>query len=331
MKTRYLSFILAALFLFSFHAHPDPLGEKLFGSIVQIKSVIPDDAITAELLGTEREGNGVIIGPDGLILTTGYLIIEAESITITLFDGSTQKASFLAYDHDTGFGLMRASFPKELVPLKLGESSKVKTKDRGLVLAFGGMWNMQGVVILDRRGFAGYWEYLLEEAIFTSPPIQGFAGSALINEDGYLLGIGTLLSRLWIQDHGPVPCNIFIPIDELKPILKDLIKYGYSKKTPKPWLGVFVNEVQGHVIVSGTVTDGPADRAGIKTDDIIISVNNVDVNNLGDFYRKVWALGQAGVEVPLRVLQKGHIREIKIRSVDRNLMLPFLKKMLVLR
>ena len=169
-----------------------------------------------------------------------------------------------------------------------------------------------------RKEFAGPWEYLLENAIFTAPPIERFSGAALINRNGHLVGIGYLFSQLKIAGLGVMPTNMFVPIDVLKPILSDLKLSGSSKLPPRPWLGVRTEELYGHLIVERVRSGSPSEKAGIKTGDIIIAVNKQEVKGMADFYRKVWALGKAGVDVPLRILQGVQIRDIVVHSTVPN-------------
>jgi S1-C subfamily serine protease len=201
--------------------------------------------------------------------------------------------------------------------MELGQSSGIEEGDPILVAGHGGSQAVQGVRVVSRQPFAGYWEYLLEDALFTSPPYADFGGAALIGLDGKLLGVGSLYTQVVVPDVGSVPCNMFVPIDLLKPILVDLIKMGRSKEPPKPWLGVYTQEAHGRVFVLRVVSGGPAEKAGIKPGDIVLKVNQKPVKGLSDFYRKVWALGKAGVEVPLSVLQETQIRDILVQSADR--------------
>jgi len=320
MKKKLFLFGLFVFLIFgSFSiAFADHLNDKIYQSIVKIRAIIPSHARTARLLGTRREGNGVIIDSDGLIVTTGYLILEAETIEIEMHNGLSLEAEFVGYDFDTGLGLLRAEIPEDISPLKLGNSSSVRSKDPVLVASFGGQDLAQAAYVVIRDDFAGYWEYLLENAIFTSPPIQQYGGAALIGSDGDLLGIGSLYTRLMVSGIGSVPSNVFIPINRLKPILSALKSGGYLLGSSRPWLGLFANEVQGHVIVISTTIGGPADRAGISINNIILEVNKEPIADLADFYRKVWALGQSGIDVPLKILQGTKIREVTIHSGNRD-------------
>ena len=291
--------------------------EEMLNAVVKIRSVIPKEASTAGSLGTDREGNGVVIDTKGHILTAGYLIVEAETIEVTAAEGKTVGATFVGYDHSTGFGLLRANQPLGVDPLKLGQSSKLKEGDPVLVVGYGGEDSIVGARVVSRKEFTGSWEYILEEAIYTSPPHSNFGGTALIGRDGRLLGIGSLFTQLVIPEFGILPCNVFIPIDLLNPILSDLIAKGHSSKPPRPWLGINSEESHGRVFVTRVTAGGPAEKAGLRPGDLILTVKGTTVNGLPDLYRKVWALGNAGVDVPLGILREIRIQEVTIRSADR--------------
>lgn len=317
MRRTCLLVFLSVLIALAAPAYADQSAEEILKAIVKIRATIPSDAHTARTLGTEREGNGVVIDSKGHILTIGYLIVEAEDIQVFAAEGKPVKATFVGYDHKTGFGLLRTEEPLGVTPIKLGQSSEVKEGDPVIVSGHGGGDSVQAVRVISRKEFAGYWEYLLEDAIFTTPPYANYGGAALVGREGQLLGIGSLFTQIMIQGFGSIPCNIFVPIDHLKPILSDLIAKGRSLEAPRPWLGVNVEEAHERVFVIQVTPKGPAEEAGLKPGDMILTVDGKAVNGLADFYRRVWALGNAGVDVPLSVLQGIRIRDIKVRSIDR--------------
>ncbi len=302
-------------------AYGEPTAEEILKAIVKIKSVIPENALTARTLGTEREGNGVLIDSKGHILTVGYLITEAETLEVTTGEGKAISASFVGYDHDTGFGLLKANQPLKITPMKLGKSSEVKQGDPILMASYGGAESVQAGRVIARKEFVGYWEYLLENAIYTAPAHTGFGGAALIDPDGKLLGIGSLLTQVLIPGFGSISCNISVPIDLLHPILADLIAKGRTSTAPRPWLGLNAEEGHGRVFVLRVTAGGPAEKAGLQSGDMVLSVKGEEVKGLADFYRKVWALGSAGVEVPLGILRGIKIHGIAIKSADRNRLL----------
>lgn len=246
---RSLLVALSIFFTLMGPAYGEQSAEEILKAIVKIKAVIPEGAFTARTLGTEREGNGVVIDSKGHILTIGYLITEAETLEVTTGEGKTISASFVGYNHDTGFGLLRATQPLTIKPMKLGKSSEVRQGDPILMAGYGGTESVQAGRVIARKEFAGYWEYLLEDAIYTAPAHTGFGGAALIDRDGKLLGIGSLLTQVLIPGFGTIPCNISVPIDLLHPILADLIAKGRTSAAPRPWLGVNAEEAHGRVFV----------------------------------------------------------------------------------
>ncbi|MEN8808427.1 MAG: S1C family serine protease [Desulfobacterales bacterium] len=318
MKKIYLNILFIILATFSLTVRAEQEAEKSLDAVVEIRISVPQNARTAKRFGTNRVASGVVIDETGHILTIGFQTIEAETVKIVGKDHKTVDAIVVAYDRNTGLGLLRATSPLKVTPLPFGSSSEVKKGDPVLAVSYGSSNAVLGVAVVARKEFAGPWEYLLQNAIFTAPPIERFSGAALINRDGKLVGIGYLFSQLTIEDLGVMPTNMFVPIDVLKPILSDLKLSGSSKLPPRPWLGVRTQELYGRLIVERVTSGSPSEKAGIKKGDIILAVNNQDVHGMADFYRKVWALGKAGVDVPLRVLQGIQIREIVVHSIDRK-------------
>jgi S1-C subfamily serine protease len=285
--------------------------------VVQITAHVPQDARTASTLGTERQGTGVVIDDSGLILTIGYLILEAIEIQVQGAAPEPMPARLVAYDHETGFGLVRAEQSLDLTPIPLGVSAEVQPMQPLMVVSNVSELNAAGVYVVDRRDFAGYWEYLLEDAIFTAPPQAEFGGAALINQDGRLVGIGSLLVNDAAFRGRPIPGNMFVPIDQLKPIMGDLLSRGRRADPGRPWLGLSLEEQHGRVFVTRVSPEGPAAKAGIASDDMILGIGGVQVHGLMDFYRTLWGRGAAGVEVPLDVLQGMEVRRVAIKSGDR--------------
>ena len=318
MKKIYLIILFIILATFSLTVHAEEEAERSLDAVVEIRISVPQNARTAERFGTNRVASGVVIDTTGHILTIGFQTIEAETVKIVRKDQETVNATVVTYDRITGFGLLRATSPLRVTPMPLGNSSDVKEGDLVLAASYGYEGAVQGVRVIARKEFAGPWEYLLENAIFTTPPIERFSGAALIDRNGHLVGIGYLFSQLKIADLGLMPTNMFVPIDLLKPILSDLKLSGRSKLPSRPWLGVRTEEMFGRLIVERITLGSPAEKAGIKTGDIILAVNKQDVHGMADFYRKVWALGKGGVDVPLRILQGIQIRDIVVYSTARS-------------
>jgi S1-C subfamily serine protease len=314
----YQTYLWVLLVVLSGPAIAAQTPDNILKAIVKIKANIPKDAATAQSLGTEREGNGVIIDKRGHILTIGYLILEAESIEVTKADGDQIKANFVAYDYQTGFGIIRAIEPLLIDPIRLGQSFRLKTGDPVLIAGYGGTEAVLGSRVVSRKEFTGYWEYLLEDAIYTSPPYPNYGGAALIDRDGQLLGIGSILTRIDVDGLGVIPCNMSVPIDLLKPILTDLIETGHSSAPPQPWLGVHADEAHGRVFIIRVTPEGPAAKAGINAGDVVVAVNQKPVKGLAQFFRQIWASGPAGVKVTLSILQETQVREISVQTADRH-------------
>jgi len=291
---------------------------KFFDALVKVQSTVPESARTAKSLGTEREGSGVVIDNKGHILTIGYLILEADSISVVGSDGKLVSAVFVGYDHRSGFGLVRTVVPMKVQPIEMGRSAAVTEGELIMVASHQGASTARGARVISRKEFAGYWEYLLDDAIFTSPPFADYGGAALIDSKGELLGIGSLFTQLSMPGVGMIPCNMFVPIDLLKPILNDLIATGRSAQPPQPWLGLHADENYGRVFVIRVTAGSPAAEVGMKSGDIVLTVGGKAVAGLADFYRKVWASGNAGVDITLSVLQGTKIKDVVIRSADRH-------------
>jgi S1-C subfamily serine protease len=295
-----------------------PDAEKFFQSIFKVKTRAVPNARSSATLGQEREGTAVVIADDGLLLTIGYLIVEADEVSIVDQQGKTIPARVVAYDHATGLGLVRAVTPLAAPPLPLGESAKLVTKDPVLIVNLAGVDDVTLAYVVSTRPFTGNWEYLLEQAIFTSPPTMNWSGAALVNRDFKLVGVGSLIVReASSSGDAALPGNMFVPIDSLKPILPDLIRTGRRAGPARPWLGVAADEVQGRLMVSRVSPDGPGDQAGIKVGDIILGVGGDGVRTQAEFYRKVWSRGAAGIDIPLRVLQGVDVKELDVHSIDR--------------
>jgi serine protease Do len=286
-------------------------------AVVGIKVRAIANARSADNLGAERSGSGVLIAPQGLVLTIGYLILEADDVEITTGEGRRVPAAVVAYDHATGFGLLKPLAPLGVKPITLGSSAKIDVLDHLLVAGGMGDENVSVATVVAKRPFAGYWEYLLDEAIFTSPPRSDFGGAALIDSSGQLVGIGSLFVMDAATPGERLPGNMFVPIDLLKPVLSEMVSTGRQHGGRRPWLGVSSIEQDGRLRVLRVSSDGPAEKAGLGPGDIILSVDGTTVETLPAFYRKLWAAGQPGAEVTLKVLKGAEVREYRIRSMDR--------------
>jgi S1-C subfamily serine protease len=291
-------------------------------AIVALRAGVPDDAFTASILGTERTGNGVVIRDDGLILTIGYLITEAESIWLTANNGTVVEGHPLAYDFASGLGLIQTLGRLGVPPLSRGSAASVAVGDDVIIIGHGGRAHALKASVIAKREFAGYWEYVLDEALFTAPPHPEWSGAALLGEDGRLIGIGSLFVQEEVGEE-TVKGNMFVPVDLLEPILDDMLRQGRSARPPHPWLGMYTAEVENRPVVNALVTDGPAARAGVKLGDVVVEVAGVRVAGLADFFRKIWRLGPAGTEIALTLARDGAPAQVQVRSADRG---DFLKK-----
>jgi S1-C subfamily serine protease len=291
--------------------------DRALASVVGLHSIISPDAFSADTLGTERAGNGVIID-DGLVLTIGYLITEAEAVWLHTGDGRVVEGHALGFDFVTGFGLVQALGRLDLDPLTIGSSAVAKVGDRVVMGGVGGRTRSVASQIVARQEFAGHWEYMLDDAIFTHPAHPNWGGTGLISDRGELIGIGSLqLERE--RDHKPEYVNMVVPIDLLKPVLDDLRKFGRVNKPARPWLGMYSTEIDDRVVIVGVSAKGPAARAELKAGDVILAINGEKIASQASFYRKLWALGPAGVDVPLTVHHEhdGVTFDVVLVSTDR--------------
>ena len=302
---------------------PDPADfsfdlEGVLSSVVSIRTEVPGDAFTAETLGTQRRGHGVVIREDGLVLTIGYLIVEAASVWLVDAGGRAIAGHVMGYDQETGFGLVQALDPAGLKPMAIGRSDDLREGDPVLFAGAGGAAQALKSKVVSKHEFAGYWEYLLDEAIFTSPPHPFWGGGALIGTDGTLLGIGSLFVQEAVPGGEPRDGNMVVPIDLLKPILDDLVSSGSAQRPRRPWLGMFSAEAIGKVVIAGLWSGGPAEQAGIEIGDLVLEVDEMPVTDMAGMYRRIWAMGEAGVEVPLIIFRDREIFEIRVPSASRS-------------
>ena len=304
--------------------------DRALSAMVGIRALIPADAFTAEILGTERLGHGALIRGDGIVLTIGYLITEAETVWISLSSGATVPGHVLGYDQETGFGLVQALARLDVPALTLGNSSAAEVGMRVVVGGSGGRKRSVAARIIAKQEFSGYWEYVLDEAIFTAPAHPFWGGTALIGPDGDLLGIGSLQIQQATADPRQKPAratqaaddaNMIVPIDLLKPIFEDLISIGRPNRPPRPWLGLYATEIGNSIAILGLASRGPAQKADLRAGDIVLAVAGTDVSDLAGLFRHVWSLGEAGVTVPMTINREGKTLQISIRSTDRRRLL----------
>jgi len=292
--------------------------DAAISAVVGLRSMVPEDAFTAQTLGTDRAGNGVLIRDNGIVLTIGYLITEAESIWLSPSAGSPVPGHALAYDQETGFGLVQALARLDLPALPIGNSGRAQIGDRVVVAGVGGRQRSVAARIVAKQEFAGYWEYVLDEAIFTEPAHPNWGGTAMIGAGGELLGIGSLQLEQGRDKNLSGHLNMIVPIDLLKPILDDLLRQGRPNRPPRPWLGLYAAEIEDRIVVIGLADRGPAQRAGLRTGDVVLAVGGEEISDLAGMFRRIWSLGHAGVEVPMQIDRDGRKLEQKIVSADRS-------------
>ncbi len=286
-------------------------------SVVMVHAEIPERAFTASILGTERIGSGVVIGADGLVLTIGYLITEASSIWLTTHDGRVVPGHALAYDQTSGFGLVLPLGRLDTPCVERGSSASLAVSDEVIVMGHGGLPHSLNARVIARREFAGYWEYVLDEAIFTAPPHPEWGGTALVGADGRLLGIGSLLTQERTSGEA-FDANMFVPIDLLEPILDDMVRLGRPARPPRPWLGLYATELQDRIVIGGLTQGGPAHRAGVRVGDVVLEVAGTPVSSLPQLFRGIWSVGPAGTDVPLALERGEDTIRLRVPSADRN-------------
>ena len=296
--------------------------DRALDAVVQLRAEIPEDAFTAPLLGTERAGNGVVIRDDGLVLTIGYLITEASTLWITTNKGAVLGGFPVGYDQATGFGLVQPLGKLGVAAIERGSAASCQVGANVVVAGHGGRAHALKATVFAKREFAGYWEYVLDEALFTAPAHPQWGGAALIGSDGKLLGIGSLLVQEKI-DRGTLQGNMLVPIDLLEPILDDMVQTGRARRPSHPWLGMYTTEAGKKLVVAGLAPGGPAERAGMKIGDVVLEVAHHKPASLADLWRRVWRAGPAGAEVQLKIVRNSRISEVRLKSADRS---EFLKK-----
>ena len=298
--------------------HAFDLDEAL-RSVVAVKAMVPPDAFTAQALGTERAGSGVVIRPDGLIATIGYLVTEAETVWLTTHDGRAVPGHALAYDFETGFGLIQALGRLDLPALGVEGGPGPQPGDTAVLASAGGRKHALRCTVAARQEFAGYWEYMLDEAIFTAPAHPSWGGAGLIGGNGELLGIGSLVMQQQDGKGRRMDLNMVVPAGLLPPILEDLLAFGRPNRPARPWLGLYAQEDEEGVAVSSVARNGPAQKAGVQEGDRILAVAGARVANLAWLWRSVWACGNAGARVWLTVGRGGGAgRDLVVTSIDRR-------------
>lgn len=290
---------------------------KANAAVVGIRVIAADGARSAETLGKQRSGSGVVIGPD-TVLTIGYLMLEAESIQVVTQDNRTLPAKAVAYDLATGFGIVKPLLPlRGVTPVALGSHGSLEAGEPLMAATGGEDGDVSMTRLVSKRSFSGYWEYHIESALFTSPPIGNHSGAPLFNQRGELLGIGSLFVMDAMGDSRRLPGNMFVPVDLLKPILSEMQQTGTTKLSRRPWLGLTSAEQGGRVQIVRVNRESPAQVAGLQPGDFVLAVDGTKVATLEDFYKKLWEHTNPEDEIKLTVLQGADVKVITLKGVDR--------------
>lgn len=287
-------------------------------AVVGVRAIAVDGARSAATLGPQRSGSGVVIGDDGLVLTIGYLVLEAERVLLLTDDGRELPARVVAYDVATGFGLLQSLAPMKLEAAPLGQSAAV-TGDEPLMMASGGAQGAVSIArMVSRRAFSGFWEYHIDGALFTTPPRPDHSGAGLFNGRGELVGIGSLFVSETLGRGAPrVPGNMFVPIDLLAPIFTELRARGASRASERAWIGINGVETDDGVRIARVNPDSPADVAGLQPGDTVLRIDGTEVQTLEALWKALWAGGRAEREVALDIVRRGEKQTLKVQTVDR--------------
>ncbi len=292
------------------------VASKVSGAVVSITAHVPEDAMSAGLLGTERVGHGVRIRGDGLIATIGYVVHEADNLWIGARD-TVVPGFVVGYDFDSGLALVKPWMQLHGPTMPLGSAASLVVGDAVTVMSSGGKEQSIDARVVAKQEFAGRWEYVLDQAVFTTPPHDSWSGAALVDSQGRLCGLGSLVIQGFETEAGTSTVNMFVPIELLAPIVDEIIEHGRRLSPPRPWLGMLVHDDQQDLTVVGVYRNCPADKAGLRPGDIIVGIDDEPVIGLANMFRRVWSLGSAGVDVPLNVLRNTEKMQLKVRSGDR--------------
>jgi S1-C subfamily serine protease len=290
--------------------------EHTLRSVVSLRADVPADAFTAGALGTERIGAGLCI-KGGLVLTMGYLVMESESIWLTTADGRVVPGHALASDFETGFGLVQPLGKLAVPEIAIGDSNAAAIGAPCLLAGAGGRPRTIETQVVGRQEFAGYWEYLIDDALFTAPAHPFWGGAGLIAADGRLIGIGSLILQQSDERGRRVDMNMIVPTALLTPVLDELAQHGRVLRPPRPWLGLFAMENDDTVVIGGISDNGPADRAGLRAGDRVVAVDGDEVTDLGGLWRRVWSAGTAGARVRMTVQRDDDLLHVTVHSADR--------------
>ena len=292
-------------------------------SIVRLSSEVLEDAFSARSLGTERQGNAILLDDEGILLTIGYLVVDAHTITLHAKGGKDVRAELVGYNHESGFALLHALGPLDVPAVSVGTADGLEEDEPVIIAPYGGSDHAISAVVVSRREFAGSWEYMLDSAIFTAPIHPNWSGAALLRTDGSLCGVGSL----WVNDaeegKNESPGNLFVPIDLLPPIYEHMVSTGLAQGPHRPWLGMYTAQAMNRLFVSGIIPDAPADLSGVEAGDLVYGINDETTTSLAGFYRKLWSTGDAGTKIVLNLRRDGEDIDV---TVETNSRYSFLEK-----
>jgi S1-C subfamily serine protease len=250
----------------------------------------------------------------GYAVTVSYAVTDALSIEAQTRTGQTIPARVAAIDFESGLAIVRLQGAGPWPVAPVGDSNDLA---RGAVTGTVGVDEDNDLVwvassVHGVRRFSAYWEYMLERAIFVAPGSSSWAGSAVVNDRGEVVGIASL--RLGEAPH----VNLAIPIERLTAVKDELITAGRIVSRPaRPWLGLYTVAVDGTVLVNDVSPSGPARTAGFRKGDRIVGVNGVAVGTQEEFYEALWR-GRAGDVIKVTVRREEATKTISVRSIDRH-------------
>ena len=288
--------------------------EQLIPATVNIHTLVQDDHPSASTLGVERAGSGTIIDAAGHILTVGYVVLGAETITVTLQRGDRVPAHILHIDFDSGLAVLQADIAGSCT-MPLGASSNLRPGQMGLLLAATGQTERrvtEGFITAIEQ-FDAHWEYMLDRAILTTAENAGFGGGAFVTLDGTMVGVVSLnLNRL--KD-----TTVVIPLEYFLHMKDELFTHGKIRQhVPRAWVGMWPVPSSRGLSILGVTPRSPAALADVRQGDIILSIGDHEVIDRPDFYRHLWQY-HAGEEVILIVMREGRSHTIPIQSQNRTL------------
>jgi serine protease Do len=291
----------------------DPLFRQFFGDNFPGMNAVPKERREKAL------GSGVIVSPEGYILTNNHVVDHATDVTVTLSDKREFKARVIGTDPRTDIALLKidgSNFPS----LTLADSSKVEVGD--IVLAIGdpfgvGQTVTGGIVSATGRGGLGIEE--VEDFIQTDAPINpGNSGGALVDDDGHLIGINTAI--LSGNSGGNQGIGFAIPINMARHDMDEILAHG---KVERGYLGILPQDVTPAIakafnttttgaLVGDVTANSPAQKAGLQKGDIIVAINGQPVNDANQLRLKVGML-DPNTKVNMKVLRDGRTQEISVQ------------------